>query len=1646
MSSLKEVVFGMVARKELSAAQAMALVKQLGAAWQPAMRSEHPEPVAADPTRPWPSVAIIGMAGRFPGAPDVHHFWQLLRDGQSTIIEAPPERWDAKSLYDPDPRQPGKTTCKWSGFLEGFADFDARFFNIPPREAEVMDPQQRLFLESAWLALEDAGYGDQALSNRRCGVFVGVGSGDFTQRLMASGLDPDGLAFSGNSNAILSARIAYLLNLKGPCLAVDTACSSSLTAIHLACESLAQGSSEMALAGGVCILSTASFYLAAGKTGMLSPRGQCRAFDQGADGFVPGEAAGALVLKPLVAALRDGDHIYGVIEGSAINQDGKTNGITAPSAPSQTALEQEVYRRFAIDPASIGYVEAHGTGTPLGDPIEVEALTRAFRAFTTERQFCALGSVKTNIGHTMSAAGVVSVIKTLLALQHRQLPPSLHFERENPVIGFADTPFFVNTELCPWQPRPGCDRLRAAVSAFGFSGTNVHLVIGEAPSAAQSWSNHPGASRHPSLSKEGSWRFFPLSARTGTALLQRAADLEQWLKEQPEPLNLDDLAFTLSAGRCHFEERLALVANDRDGLLTQLAQWRREGRMESAVSSDDPERTRLLELAQAYLQGQTPDWSTLYPSGQRQRLSLPGYPFERQRFLPGEQTHPRRTEGLHPLLDGVAPGEGALRFSSRFTTELPFLRDHQVNGTAILPGVCYLEMACAAARASRPGTVVRGLAKIAFTRPLLVADEPVTAVLNLEADGETLRFTVQSGSAAAPPHCRGELRLGEAVDAAVPRLDLAEVRRRATRQFDRTALYALFTRAGVVCGPYCQGVGELWLGENEALAELRLPPGEASALRHYTLHPTLLDGAFQTAMAWLAAQPGRADQVLVPCTVAEVEILGPLDASAFAYVQCRDAASARFDIALLDEEGRLRVRLMDFQAMPLNAAIPLIQGGSNHPGAERHPSLSKEGKPETPISLIQGGSNHPGAERHPSLSKEGKPETPSPLAGEDVGGEERLIPCYRPIWREEPLPTTAPTLPEGIALVVHPRGESALSERLAQALAPRIVLRVVLGDSDQSLAPGVFEIDRRQPEAWRRLCATLKPVAAVYFHTTVAESADPLDLATVAEAEQSSSLSLLRLAQALRHTGRGQPGMALTVITEDTQFVIAEDVVRPLTADVPGLTQTLSRECRDWRVSLVDVHRRDLATEFPSLDKEGWFDALLNEPGTEPGLAVAWRNSVRYCRYLEPVLLPEATRSAFREQGVYVVAGGGGGLGLTVARHLAATYRARVLLLGRSALDADRQRELAELANLGGEVRYQICDITDPAAVQTALLDARQRWGAVHGVIQAAMVLRDRALDHLDEDSFRAVLAPKVQGSVALARACIGQSLDFLAFFSSANAFVGNVGQGNYAAASTFQDAFAHFLRQRGEWPVYLLNWGFWGEVGAVADPFHIRQAARLGIGAIGRDEGIAVLERTLAGAPGQWLPMKASPATLANLGLRCYEPLPLADGDAEFTVLAEQLREAATPNSETESIAAAFTQVEAYGRARLVRVWREQGLLTVGQRFTAETLAQSLKVTAAHTRLLDALLALLADDGWLIRDEQGWRGSDRLAADTMQSMVELSFVAPWTAPFLGVLEHCLRDYPRLLCGELAATEVLFGPDTLPLVQALYRDNPIVAQ
>jgi acyl transferase domain-containing protein/acyl carrier protein len=597
-------------------------------------------------------IAIIGIGCRLPGAGNPDEYWRMLRDGVDAVKEVPADRWDVDAYYDADPDAPGKMYTRRGGFIDSVDGFDAGFFGIAPREAVNMDPQQRLLLEVAWEALEDAAIAPERISSTLTAVYVGISTSDYSQ-LMLKNNGLDGInAYTGTGNAfsVAAGRVSYVLGLQGPNFPVDTACSSSLLAVHLACQSLRTGESSLALACGVNLILTPEGHIYFCKLRATSPDGKCKTFDASANGYVRGEGCGVVVLKRLSDAQRDGDRIQAVIRGTAVNHDGRSNGLTAPNGAAQEAVIRQALVSGGLKPEEVGYIEAHGTGTPLGDPIELQALAAVLGQ---RREPLLVGSVKTNIGHLEAGAGVASLIKVVLALRENTIPPHLHFLNPNPLVPWNELPIRIVSERMPWLA--GEQKRRAGVSSFGFSGTNVHVIVEEAPTVATG-----GSAVLP--------QFIPLSARSETALRQLAESWAQHLEQHSE-LALADVAFTARVGRTTLAHRLALVASsvqEAREKLTALANGRTVEEIWSGVATNnvlgnsfspgpfpeeaEQQRIFLEELARRFVQGEVNDWQKLesvLPRGHK--VALPTYPFERQRYWIETKDSESWRDWLHEL-------------------------------------------------------------------------------------------------------------------------------------------------------------------------------------------------------------------------------------------------------------------------------------------------------------------------------------------------------------------------------------------------------------------------------------------------------------------------------------------------------------------------------------------------------------------------------------------------------------------------------------------------------------------------------------------------------------------------------------------------------------------------------------------------------------------------------------------------------------------------------------------------------------------------------------------------------------------------------------------------------------------------------------
>lgn len=891
------------------------------------------------------AIAIIGVSGRYPQAATLDAFWERLRCGEDCITEIPAERWSLDGFFDADPASAIAQGCsysKWGGFIDGFADFDPLFFGIAPREAMAIDPHERLFLQESWRAFEDAGYTRASLVSRharRVGVFAGVSQSGFER--CASGQDPDGNAICPQTSfGSVANRVSYLLDLQGPSMPIDTMCSSSLTAIHEACEHLLRDECDVAVAGGVNLNLHPSRYVASCEGRFLSTSGRCRSFGAGGDGFVPGEGVGVLVLKRLSQAISDGDSIHAVIRSTSINHGGKAKGYTAPNPAAQRELIKAAIRKAGISARDISHVEAHGTGTELGDPIEIDALTQAFRGSTIERGFCALSSVKSNIGHLEAAAGVAGVTKVLLQLKHRQLVPSLHAEVPNPHIDFDSSPFRLQRELASWNPpASGLGKRIASVSSFGAGGSNAHVIIEE-------YVAHPS----PATAAHGPYLVL-LSAKDDARLDDYVRSLLQACGALDES-QLVDVAYTLQVAREAMEVRFGCVVQSLAELQDSLERFLREKTTSGDVRYGDTRNARktlswlrddddiqtllatwlargkLERLLEVWVAGASHiDWEQLYPQARPRRISLPTYPFAKERYwmeasAPASSVAAHAMSALHPLVQRNTSSIHGLRFSSTFKGNEPVFADHVVAGQAILPAVAYLEMAQAAATLALNVEQVSSLriSDVVWLKPVMAGPAPLHLHIQVTPQDTDLvcEFLLDEDArgadgshASTAPCARAKVSMQPQVGAV---RDIAALRAALSgAPMDGDSCYRELSAMGVVYGPSHRGLVELQAGQDAegrfVLARLCLPAlADAGRLG---LPPGLLDSAVQAAgfLHDVAAASDSHGPASVPFALDSLQWFFPCPRDGWAIVRQMTSGLAQTHIDICDDTGRLCVRL-----------------------------------------------------------------------------------------------------------------------------------------------------------------------------------------------------------------------------------------------------------------------------------------------------------------------------------------------------------------------------------------------------------------------------------------------------------------------------------------------------------------------------------------------------------------------------------------------------------------------------------------------------------------------------------------------------------------------------------------------------------------
>ncbi|WP_235787160.1 beta-ketoacyl synthase N-terminal-like domain-containing protein [Streptomyces mutabilis] len=878
-------------------------------------------------------IAVVGMSGRFPSARGVDDLWRLLVEGRSAVATAPVDR--DPSWADGKERR--------LGWVPGIAEFDPRFFEIAPSEAETMDPRQRLLLEEMWKALEDAGCGREQLAGQEVGVFVGVEEGDY--RLLAA--QEEGI--TSNHNAVLAARLSYFLDLTGPGVAVNTACSSGLVALHEACLSLRHGDCDTAIVAGVNLMATPREYDALDGAGMLSSDGVCRAFDRRADGMVPGEAVAVVVLKRRDAAERDRHPILARILGTGINNDGRTNGITAPSGQAQTRLVREVQRRAGVSPETVDHIVTHGTGTRLGDPVEINALTEAFRPDTERTGFCALTSTKPAVGHSLAASGLVSLIALILSMRHETIPPSANCEQISDFVRWQDTPFHVNRAPRAWPELPGTPR-RGAVSAFGFSGTNAHVVLESHGTAREDLTRLGAQTAAP-------WHLLPCSAKTDTALAGQLRAVADWLAAHPDagPGLMRSVSHTLMAGRHHFARRCALVVRDREDAVRVLrraadAVERSGGHpggdidvLLGTVARDftaDPEGSRevrdlaasgpgltedayrqLLDtLARSYCQGHDPaGFAPIWGATPPERMSMPGYVFDHADYwvtpaatAPASPAAPAGpAQRLHPLVHRNTSDLNGQRYTTELGGDEPWFTAAD-EGRALGLGAQLELVRAAVVLALGEGDLPISLRDVAGREPVTAHPAGRTLRIDLRATADgTVDWALYAHESAADgepcPVADGSASRAVTEDR-TDRLDLAALRARCTRELSAPAASGA---ARILAGPTGTAADQLHLLLDLAGSETDTDTAHGGADTDLVLVPQLLDTCLGAARAAAGAAAARAVAVT---RVAEAAFAAKALPVRWGHVVVRSAAPVEtvvVDATLAAADGTVVARLSD---------------------------------------------------------------------------------------------------------------------------------------------------------------------------------------------------------------------------------------------------------------------------------------------------------------------------------------------------------------------------------------------------------------------------------------------------------------------------------------------------------------------------------------------------------------------------------------------------------------------------------------------------------------------------------------------------------------------------------------------------------------
>ena len=1487
----------------------------------------NPDPMPAPSLSPkQQEVAIIGISGRFPMAENLDELWENLLAGKDCITEVPSERWDWRVFWNPNRGTEGTSYSRWGGFMDDIDKFDPLFFNMSKLEAEGIDPQERLFLQTVYHTLEDAGYTKSSLKTQQVGVWVGMMWSQYQ-------LYGTQLANAGSSYASVANRVSYAFDFKGPSIGLDTMCSSSLATIHLACQSLQLGETDVAIAGGVNITSHPNKHLFLSKTGFASTDGRCRSFGDQGNGYVPGDGVGAVLLKPMQKAIADGDHIYGVVRGSAINHGGKTNGYTVPNPKAQAALIQTALENANIEPKSIGYVEAHGTGTALGDPIEIRALTQAFGIDAAdETTKIPIGSIKSNLGHLESAAGFAGVAKVLLQMKHQTLVPSIHSTTLNPNIDFAHTPFVVQQENTPWltdsttglTPTP----MRACVSSFGAGGANAHLILEAYNSKTPQQPTH-----------EHSEFLVPLSAQSEELLHKKAKQLIEFLNKN----FADAPANHISPDANALLEQVALLLEVSPALLdlhdplsdfgwnaalhAQFAEHMQQLGY-SPVPIAVREDTTLKELL-----------NTMMPSADNNApVSIESIAFTLQT---GREPMPYR-------LAIIADSHQSLVAKLK-----AYLKDNHEQGT-------YTNFV---AKKNIVGSKAQDQALIGQ----LLANYKIDKLARLWCQGLLVDWHgLYQGATPHRASLPGNIFLKERcwVPNPTPYLnDALETGHPLLQKQDTGAVWAntlayettigsqrpIWTDVAHHEAPYLSigVVFELVY----ALANKANPSGQVTSL-HWQQPVAVEEGSLVRTQATQTAsgnhlevlvngvtvakatqslsntntpnqRPGRVDIDAIHANTSKVltqhEFYTLLNEAGTTLGPCYQTLQGLF---YNDREYIAKYEAFDTQTMGFGPGFWHGLPGIVETSYQMLKVLGSVKSHETPFTLENIGSYQALPEAGYILIKDqednrfsvqlltlqGKVCLEWTIVLDHLTKQEDPLSrfFYKPVWELSKDTIRKKPQQNNQVLLVYNDDTAYLAKHIEQHNLERPCYHLVLGTSSTVMGQRQWGVKWDDEESMEASLRHMEQVDEIWFLGGIHPSGSfPATQSVFNKTQENSTLALFRLAAAYQKLGRLRQPINLKVLTNNCYAVLPTDRIQPFTSGVVGLAKTMGREYPKMNIELVDLGMDESVNTQVSPSLHEALDIVAAPPQGVKEYAI--REGAIYQRALIPTQLPPADVPVYRKNGHYLVIGGTGNVGTKLSEWLAKAGAAHITWWGRRPIDEPIRENMARVGQSGTQISYQSVDITDVKAVKNAIAQANLETGPVHGVFHSAMDFELKRLNQQDAPTFHNAMKAKTLGSFALYNALKSESLDFMAFFSSGESFTGNVGWGSYAAACNFKDAFAQYIQQETQIPTHVINWGFW-EGNERGDA---QLLALKGIYPITQEKGMEALNRVIHHQTPQVMALDVEDRVLSMMGVRLEQKAGQSTKDEQpkpKPTSIPQAIEVTQPTMATPPLAAAVT------------------------------------------------------------------------------------------------------------------------------------------